>query len=165
MERAFPRSIKRPWWTDNNQETKPNPIKAISIKPPSKTEIITAIRELKKGKAPGIDDDVPEVLKIHPNSLAEIFEPLLREIWEQEELPKERTKGIIIKLPKKGDLTNCNDWRGITLLSSSSKIFSRIILNRIKRHIENKLRREKMGFQEGRSCIDQVNTKNYLRTV
>jgi hypothetical protein len=73
-------------------------------------------------------------------------------------LPNEWKKGIIIKLPKKGDLTNCNNWRGITLLSSSSKILPRIILNRIKRHIDNKLRREQMGFSEGRSCIDQVNT-------
>jgi hypothetical protein len=52
--------------------------------------------------------------------IAKIFEPLLKEIWEQEELPNEWTKGIIIKLLKIGDLTNCNNWRGITLLSSSS---------------------------------------------
>jgi hypothetical protein len=65
---------------DNNQETNPNPVKAISIKPPSKTEIITAIRELKKGKAPGIDNVVPEVLKIDPDLIAKIFEPLLKEI-------------------------------------------------------------------------------------
>jgi hypothetical protein len=130
----------------------------ISIKPPSKTEIITAIRELKKGKTPGIDNVVPEVLKIDPEETANIFEPLVKEIWEQEELPNGRTKGIIIKLPKKGDLTNCNNWRGITLLFSSSKILSRIILNRIKRRIDNKLRREQMGFREGRSCTDQVNT-------
>jgi hypothetical protein len=58
---------------DSNQETNPNPIKAISIKPPSKTEIITAIRELKKGKAPGIDNVVPEVLKIDPNYIATFF--------------------------------------------------------------------------------------------
>jgi hypothetical protein len=67
------------------------------------------------------------------------------------------TKGIIIKLPKKGDLTNCNNWRGITL-RSSRKILSRIILNIIKRRNDNKLRREQMEFREGRSRIDQVNT-------
>jgi hypothetical protein len=73
-------------------------------------------------------------------------------------MPNEWTKGIIIKLLKKGDLTNCNNWRGIALLSSSSKILSRIILNRIKRHVDNKLRRQQMGFRGGRSCRDQVNT-------
>jgi hypothetical protein len=44
------------------------------------------------------------------------------------------------------------------MLSLPSKILSRIILNRIKVYIENKLRREQMGFRKGRSCIDQVNT-------
>jgi hypothetical protein len=50
-----------------------------------------------------------------------------------------------------------NNWRGITLLSSPSKILSRTILNRIKGYIY-KLRREQMGFHKSRSCTDQVNT-------
>jgi hypothetical protein len=61
-------------------------------------------------------------------------------------LPDEWKKGILTKLPKKGDLTNCYNWRGITMLSLPSKILSRIILNRIKGYIENKLRREQNGI-------------------
>jgi hypothetical protein len=61
-------------------------------------------------------------------------------------LPNEWKKGILIKLTKKGDLSNCNNWRGITLLSLPSKISSRKILNRTKGHIHNKLRRQQMGF-------------------
>jgi hypothetical protein len=71
-------------------------------------------------------------------------------------LPDEWKKGTLIKLPKKGDLTNCNNWRGITLLSLPSKILSRIIFNRIKGYTDNKLKREQMAFHKGRSCIDQV---------
>jgi hypothetical protein len=111
-------------------------MKAIPTKPPIKREIIITIQELNKGKAPGIDNVMPEVLKIDPKPTAKIFEPLLKEIWEQEVLPDERKKGILIKLPKKGDLTNYNNWRGITLLSSPSKILSRTILNRIKGYID-----------------------------
>jgi hypothetical protein len=75
-------------------------------------------------------------------------------------LPDELNLGILIKFLKKGDLSNCNNWRGVTLLSLPSKILSRIISNRIKGYIlvDNKLRREQMGFQKGRSCIGQVNT-------
>jgi hypothetical protein len=73
-------------------------------------------------------------------------------------LPDELKKGILIKFLKKGDLSNCNNWRGVTLPSLPSKILSRIIRNRIKGYIDNKLRREEMGFQKGRSCIGQVNT-------
>jgi hypothetical protein len=35
-------------------------------------------------------------------------------------------------MPKKGDLSNCNNWREITLLSIPSKILTRVILNRIQ---------------------------------
>ena len=38
---------------------------------------------------------------------------------------------ISIKLSKKGELGNCNNWRGITLLSLTGKLCSRIILKRV----------------------------------
>ena len=37
------------------------------------------------------------------------------------------TKGVIIPIPKKGTLSDCNNWRGITLLSLPSKIFCKLI--------------------------------------
>jgi hypothetical protein len=43
-----------------------------------------------------------------------------------------------MKLSKKGDVTNCKNWRGITLLSVPNKILSRITLNWVKICIEKK---------------------------
>jgi len=39
-------------------------------------------------------------------------------------------KGTIVEIPKKGNPTNYNNWRGITLLSVPSKIFRNIISKR-----------------------------------
>ncbi|GFR75445.1 retrovirus-related Pol polyprotein from type-1 retrotransposable element R2 [Elysia marginata] len=61
-------------------------------------------------------------------------------------------KGILIKLPKKGDLSQCNNRRGISLLSP----ICRVILYRIKPSVEKALRKKQAGFREGRSCIDQI---------
>ena len=36
--------------------------------------------------------------------------------------PQEWRDGIIVKLPKKGDLGDCNNWRGITLLTPFGKL-------------------------------------------
>ena len=36
-----------------------------------------------------------------------------------------------MKIPKEGALKNCNNWRGITLLSVPSKILAKIIIQRI----------------------------------
>jgi hypothetical protein len=83
---------------------------------------------------------------------------LFEKIWQEEKVPKEWKEGIIVKIPKKGDTTNCSNWRGITLLSVSSKILSRIIVNRIKNVVEPRPRKEQAGFQEQRSCVDLINT-------
>lgn len=66
--------------------------------------------------------------------------------------------GHLVKLPKKGDLTLCNNWRGIMLLSVPSKIMTRIILDRLKSAIDEKLRTEQAGFRQDKSCTDHIAT-------
>jgi hypothetical protein len=67
-------------------------------------------------------------------------------------------KGILIKLPTKEDLSNCNNWRGIALLPIVSKVFSRIILNRIQGPVVKIIRKEQAGFRANCSRIDHINT-------
>ena len=130
----------------------------IKTTPPTKTEIINAIKSLKNGKAAGIDDIPAELLKIDPLTVADALKPLFKDIWEKEVFPDDWKEGIIIKLPKKGDLTICDNWRGITLLSVVMKIFMRIILDRMVGEVDKNLRREQAGFRSGKSCIDHINT-------
>ena len=44
------------------------------------------------------------------------------------------------------------------LLSMASKVFCRVILERIKATLDEKLREEQTGFRAGRSCTDQIAT-------
>ena len=83
---------------------------------------------------------------------------LCNRIWSEEKMPEEWKKGLLIKLPKKGDLSYCKNWRGIMLVNMASKAFCRVILERIKTMLDGKLREEQVGFQAGRSCTDQIAT-------
>ena len=65
-------------------------------------------------------------------------------------------KSIIIKIPKKGDLTLCKNWRGITLLSVPGKVMSTVIMNRIRDGLENTLREQQAGFRRNRGCCDHI---------
>jgi len=65
-------------------------------------------------------------------------------------------KGIIVKLPKKGNLSDCNNWPGITLLSTPGKVFTRVLLNRLQNSVDQTLRDEQAGFRKGRSCTEQI---------
>ena len=102
--------------------------------PPTKTEIQLALTQLINRKAAGLDNINPEVLKVDPEITVEMLYPLLKKIWK-EKIPEE-WEGLIIKIPKKGELSNCNNWRGITLLRIPSKILTRVILNRKQNTVE-----------------------------
>ena len=53
--------------------------------------------------------------------------------------------GLIVKIPKKGNLKECKNWRGVTLLPVVSKILGRIVIDRIRAGIDHRLRKEQAG--------------------
>ena len=97
----------------------------ISIEPLSEDEIKVCIRRMKSNKAACIDNVSAELYKILEDENAKLLKRLFDKIWAQERVLDEWFKGIIVKLPKKGDLMDCNNWRAITLLVVASKIFAR----------------------------------------
>ena len=103
----------------------------ISTDVPTRREIIQAINSLKNGKAPGHDNLNAELFKADPELAAPIITSLFTKIWEQEEIPIDWSRGLIVKISKKWSLSDCNNWQGITLLSVPSKIFCKIIIQRI----------------------------------
>lgn len=68
------------------------------------------------------------------------------------------------KVPQKGALSDCNNWRGITLLSVPRQIFCTIITHRMTSAIGDILRHGQAGFRKGRWCRDQV-CINFTSTV
>ena len=88
---------------------------------------------MKTGKSPGTDNICIELLKTDVITAGNVFTDL-SDIWTTNEIHRDWNKGLIIKIPKKGDLQNCDNWRGITLLSMPSKIFCRKY--RTKQNIE-----------------------------
>ena len=79
-------------------------------------------------------------------------------VWQQERVPADWKNGIIIPLPKKGDLSDCGNWQGISLLSVLGKVFSRVLLNHMQDAVDWILRQQQAGFRRGRSCTDQIFT-------
>ena len=131
---------------------------SINCEPPTKEEIVKAVKQLNSGKAAGPDFIPPEALKADANTTADILHQLFVKIWNEGQFPTDWNEGHVVKLPKKGDLSNCNNYRGITLLSIPAKVFNRIILERIKRTTDEKLRDEQAGFRKNRATTDQIAT-------
>ena len=130
----------------------------IDTDPPNVEEVKRAIKALKDGKTPGIDQIYAEMLKVDEQITATVLTDILRDIWESEEAPLSWKTCLIVKLPKKDDLTNCNNWRGRMLLSITYKVLSRVVLNRLTTTVEPLLRKEQAAFRKGRGCADQIFT-------
>ena len=128
----------------------------ISEEPPSIEEIKKALRTLRNGKAPGADQITPEMLKADPEETSKELKRIFDLIWENETVPTDWNKGLIVKIPKKGNLQDCGNWRGITLLPLASKVLSRIIINRIQEGVDSSLRKEQAGFRRGRGTVNQI---------
>ena len=71
-------------------------------------------------------------------------------------MPEDRTERVIVKIPKKCALDNCNKSRGITLLSVPSKTLAKTIVQPIAETVDQHLRREHAGFWKGKGCTDQI---------
>ena len=67
-------------------------------------------------------------------------------------------QGAILPVPKKGDLSIASNYREITLSSSASKIYNKILLNRIRPFLDEKLRTNQNSFRLGRSTLAQILT-------
>jgi retron-type reverse transcriptase len=57
---------------------------------------------------------------------------------------------------KKGDRTECSNYRPITLLNIAHKIFAILINNRLSEIVQKKLSDVQMGFRPDRSTVDNI---------
>ena len=69
-------------------------------------EVVIAMQLLKNGKASGSDGVPPELLKYGKKALAGPLFKLLRTVWDDEAVPFDWNKGIIVKIFKKGQKTS-----------------------------------------------------------
>ena len=124
----------------------------------SMEELTKAIEQLKCGKAAGADVIPPELWRDGGTALHSKFHELLVCCWEQGKLPGDLRDAIVITLYKnKGVKTNCANYWGITLLSSTGKILARVLLNRLVPTIaEDHLPETQCGFRANRSTSDMV---------
>ncbi|CAH8650448.1 unnamed protein product [Schistosoma curassoni] len=130
----------------------------IDVNPPTTEEIRMAVRQIKTGKAAGPDNIPAEALKSDIKATTSMLYLLFKKIWEEEQVPMDWKEGHLVKIPKKGDLSKCENYRGITLLSIPGKVFNRLLLNRMKDAVDAQLRDQQAGFRKDRSCTDQIAT-------
>jgi hypothetical protein len=77
-------------------------------------------------------------------------------IWNKEELPEEWKESIIVHIHKKRDKTDYNNYRGISLLPTTYKILSNILLSRLIPYAEKIMGNHQCGFRRNSSTTDHI---------
>ena len=127
-------------------------------------EVSHVVKAIKNNKSAGSDGIVGELIKYGGEPMCEMLLTLFNLSWDKEHAPSFWREGLIVSLFKKGDKEDPGNYRGITLLNVVGKLYSRVINNRLLKHLElnHMLHEGQGGFRVGRSCIDNIFSLNEL---
>lgn len=129
---------------------------------PTFAETQQAVRAMANWKATGADSFPVELLKLDDPTREPVvlghFHPILVRVWKGEEIPQEWKDATIKVLHKKSDRSDCNNFRGISLVAHAGKVLLKIIANRLSDFCETQriLPEEQCGFRPARSTIDML---------
>lgn len=132
-------------------------------------EVNDVLAGLKNGKAPGVSGMPVEWLKVavekdvgvKPRSaMAAAIFYIVRCMIEKGLVPDSLNKALVVSIPKKGDLTDMDNYRGISLMESLLKVACTVVIRRVGRALENEglLIPEQAGFRTRQECAAQVVT-------
>jgi len=132
---------------------------------PSVREISYAISKMKNGKAPGADGISADLPQADKSLTFIILSKFFCEIRISENILEDWKTGLIRRLAKEENLSDCNNWWGISLFSRTNKVLNKFILKLFTTNLENDIRKEKAGFRKGISCSDLISTLRSISTL
>jgi hypothetical protein len=134
-------------------------------RPPTTGELKRAAKEL-KDTSPGISGVGSRVWKALARDAESsiLLLQIMQECWQKKTVPAEWLKLHTITLPKKGDLSQPDNWRGISMAESLSKLYTTILKHRLGNLYETIVPEYCNGFRRGRGRTDCIFTvKDTLR--
>ena len=113
-----------------------------------------AVKNMSDGKNGGADGIRPEVLK--RCNMRKFILNFCNMALQKGITPKIWSEINIIPIPKKGNLSDCSNYRGISMCSVITKLLNKMLLNRIRTEVDPLLRNSQNGFRPGRSTTSHI---------
>ena len=113
-------------------------------------EVELAIKEMKNGKATGVDGIPIELVKCLGEGKKGILS-LCNKTYNEGEWPEEFMETVLLPIPKKNNTKKCKEFWTISLVSHTAKIILRILNRRLRSKMEDELEEEQFRFKKGKS--------------
>lgn len=120
----------------------------------TKEHVRETMKKLKNRKTPNQDKIPNELIKNGGSAMIEEYTKLFNIILQHGKIPEEWKNSITVPIFKKGEKTDPANYRGITLLSTSLKLLTKIIADKISSIMP--IREEQQGFRRNRSTTDAL---------
>ena len=116
------------------------------------------LKSLNTNKTPGVDTLHPKVLKELGDVLALPLSIVFNKSIEEGKIPEEWKKANVTAIFKKGDKSNPNNYRPVSLTSVVCKILETFIRDPMQNFLESQNLYSKCqhGFRRGKSCTSQL---------
>ena len=119
-------------------------------------EIKQVIKKIKRKKAPGPDEIPAELFKELSEENLEELRELLNHWWVEEEIPEETLRARVVLIYKKGDTSLYENYRPISLLNTTYKVFAAILKMRLAEGLDQWLQKTQYGFRQGKGTSNAI---------
>ena len=115
---------------------------------------------MKRHKAQGMDGITSDIIKLGGPIVLTYLTNIFNNILRTKQTPDSWHEAKIVILFKKGDPKDIKNYRPISLLSHSYKMFTRPLQSRTERTLDENQPRELAGFRKGYSTTDHLQALN-----
>jgi hypothetical protein len=126
-----------------------------ALKTVSEKQVSKVMRSLKKKKSKGEDGLSQDVIMMGERVLITPITHIINTSIVTGTFPNHWKKAVVIPILKKGDATDKNNYRPVSILNATSKILEKVVCNQITNHMEknNLLPNNQHGFRAKRSTM------------
>ena len=128
-------------------------------------EFMGAVNSLKNEKAPGLNGVPPEAFKAMDDECKRYIFGYINKYWDNKKDCEGWHNSQCVLVPKSGDISNPNKWRGVMLMDVMSKILIRVMHERAFKILDKHGTKFQFGGTPKLGCQDDLFTlKSILNT-
>jgi hypothetical protein len=120
----------------------------LTVDPIELYELEGILKLFKNKKSPGNAGMNIELLKYVSVEIKARFLRIINICWNMHKILDEWTRGVICPIFKKGNILDCNNYRGISILNVAYKVYAKIVTKRMNIINEYILSKEECGFHK-----------------
>ena len=121
-------------------------------------EVKWALESIATNKASGCDGIPVELFQILKDDAVKVLHSICQQIWKTQQWPQYWKRSVFIPIPKKGNATECSNYRTIALISHASKVMLKNLQARLQQYMNRELPDAQAGFRKGRGTRGQTAT-------